>query len=152
MRKIVEFVPKVNTKERTMNRLLCASLFAFGMSGGAVLHAQESLMGNYSGNFTPSSSGTVSPRPVGVQLAITSEEKGVIKGTAKLISSWSTSGCTGEYPMTGKYQNGKLIMRSTSKGGSSGDCSFSFNAVKEGNKLVGTTGTTGKGSPLQLSK
>jgi hypothetical protein len=134
-----------------MKRLVLVSFLAASLGNSTYLYAQDSLVGTYTGGFTPSGE-LASARQVGVALVIASEEGGVVKGTAKLTSSWSTSGCSGEYPMAGKYQGGKLVMRNTAKGGSSGDCDFSFNVTREGNKLVGATGTTGKGSPLQLSK
>jgi hypothetical protein len=118
-----------------------------------MLHAQESLVGTYSGSYT-SGGGVGSPRPIGVELTVASEDNGSVKGTVKISrqTNRGTHPCSGEYQMEGKLTGGKLVMKSAGKSGSADDCSFSFNGVKEGNKLVGTTGTAGTGSPLTLSK
>lgn len=107
-------------------------------------HAQDSIVGTWTGSYIfPSGRGDT---PLGVRLSIASVEDGVAKGTATL----STRGpCAGDYPMEGKFEENTLSMRATAKGGAAGDCSFRFNAVREGNKLVGTTGG---GRPLQLSR
>ena len=125
-----------------MKRLLIACSIAAAVV--TVAHAQDSLLGTWTGSYP--FPGPVGPIQLGVQLIIASVENGLAKGTATL----STRGpCSGEYPMEGKSEDNKLSMKATAKGGRFGDCSFSFNVVREGNKLVGTTGT---GRSLQLSK
>jgi len=131
-----------------MKRVTIALLGVMCVGIAAPLQAQESLVGRYVGSYEGQAR-TGGTRSNGVELNITSEENGIVKGEARLVTAGS---CAGAYPMEGRFENNKLVMRATSKGGGAGDCSFSFNAVKEGNKLVGTTGTSGSGRPLQLSK
>ena len=127
-----------------MKRLLIACSIAAAVV--TVAHAQDSLLGTWTGSYTSPGSMGQHGAQHGVQLIIASVENGLAKGTATL----STRGpCSGEYPMEGKSEDNKLSMKATAKGGRLGDCSFSFNVVREGNKLVGTAGA---GRPLQLSK
>ena len=127
-----------------MKRLALASLLAIAMGHYSIACAQDSLVGTYKGNNTgPGCPGDVQ---VEVQLVIASVEKGVVKGT---VTQFSKGGCAGEYPMEGTYDDNKLVMKSTGKGGRAGDCDFGLNVALEGNKLVGTN--VG-GRPIQLSK
>ena len=125
-----------------MKKVIAAVAIVGGVVSAA--YAQDSLVGTWTGNYTfPGRRGDTL---LGVRLQIASAEDGVVKGVATL----STRGaCAGDYPMAGKYEENKLSMRATAKGGTAGDCSFSFNVVREGNRLVGTTGG---GRPLQLSR
>ncbi len=131
-----------------MKHLALAFVIAVSIGNGSTVHAQESLIGKYTGTFTYTG-GSSGPRQLGLELDVATEDNGVVKGVVRLTTAGP---CAGTYPMAGKLQDNKLIMRSTAKSGAAGDCSFSFNAVREGNKLVGTTGTRGDGRPLQLSK
>jgi len=133
-----------------MKRLALALFTAVCTVGGGSLHAQDSLLGTYSGTYL-SAGGIGNPRPQGVQLTISSEEAGLVKGTAKVTIALGKGigACSGDYPMEGKFDDGRLVMKSTSKSGSAGDCSFGINVAKEGNKLVGATFS---GRPLELSR
>ncbi len=124
-----------------MKRLVIACFMAAAVV--AVAQAQDSLLGTYSGSYM--GRGPMGDTQVGVQLIVVSVDDGLVKGTAKQFGG----PCVGEYPMQGKFEDNKLVMKATAKGGRAGDCSFSFNGVREGNKLVGATGL---GRPLQLSK
>ena len=128
-----------------MKRLALASFIAITVGHGTLTLAQDSLVGTYTGNYTvPGRYGN--PVQVGVTLTIASVENGVVTGTA----SQSTGGpCTGDYPMEGKYDGNKLVMKETAKGGKAGDCTFRFNVAQDGNNWVGTTGG---GRAIQLSK
>jgi hypothetical protein len=121
-----------------MNRrlLVCLSLTAFAYAPPVT--AQDLLLGRYTGGFTVSK-GPKSIQ-VGMELVLTTEEQGAVKGTAKLLAGQ----CAGSYAMEGKFDNNKLDMK-----GSGGPCPFGFSATKQGNKLVGATGA---GAPLELSK
>ena len=130
-----------------MKRLALASMIAITMGHGTITYAQDSLVGTYKGNFTvPSNIGDIQ---IGVQLIIASVEDGVVKGTLTQYGFGSGGACAGNYPMEGKYDGNKLVMRATAKGGRAGDCGFGFDVVQEGNKFVGKTGS---GRPIQLSK
>ena len=128
-----------------MKRLALAFLIAISMGHGTITYAQDSLVGTYNGSYTYPGGRGHSPISATVQLIIASVENGVAKGTATTFQNASA----GEYPMEGKIDGNKLTMKSTAKGGRTGDCTFGFNVTQEGGKFVGTTGS---GYPLQLSK
>src|SRR5262245_7039748 len=130
-----------------MKHLALASFVVILLINAAYVRAQDSILGSYSGGFATKDPSGNSSR-IGVQLTISSIDGEVVKGTATL----STRGpCRGTFPMEGKYSDSKLAMRAAGKSDSgAGDCLFSFAAVKQGNKLVGTTG--GPGNPIELSK
>jgi hypothetical protein len=75
-----------------------------------------------------------------MEFVVLSVEQGAVKGTAKIFAGQ----CAGSYDMQGTYENDKLTVK-----GAGGPCPFGFNATREGKRLVGTTGA---GTPLQLSK
>jgi len=127
-----------------MKHVALASFIAITMGHGTITYAQESLVGTYTGSYTVPVSG-YGPQQVGMQLIIASVENGVVKGAATVYRL----SCKGNYPMEGKYDGNKLVMKSTAKGGVAGDCIIALNVVQEGNKLVGKTGS---GAPLQLSR
>jgi hypothetical protein len=125
-----------------------AACLTAAISTQATVFAEDVVVGTYSGSYT--FPGPVGDTPLGVKLVITDVDgDGVVKGRVELNSRGP---CAGDYPMLGKLQEKKLVMRSTEKRGRAGDCSFSFNVVADGNKLIGTTGTSGTGRPLQLSR
>lgn len=95
-----------------MKRLALAFFMVISVGNGAFVHAQDSLLGTYTGTYTYSGR-TGSPRELGVQLIIASVENGVVKGTATLTTGGP---CTGDYPMEGKYEDSKLVMKATAKG------------------------------------
>ena len=128
-----------------MKRLVFAFFVVISMGNTAFLHADDALLGTYNGGFLYTGGITSSPTQVGVRLVLNSVENGLVKGTATLLGGGP---CQGDYPMQGKYEGNKLGMISTAKGGRAGDCTFGFRAVKEGDKLTGTTG----GYAMTLSK
>ena len=118
--------------------------FSF-LLGGVFAHAQDSLVGTYTGSFSTMGP-TGNSRQNGVTLVVESVVDGVARGTATL----NTGGpCSGNYPLQGKFADGRLVMRTTAKGGAASDCVFGLNVAVEGNRFVGTTGG---GRPLTLSK
>ena len=131
-----------------MKRLALASLIAITMGHGAITYAQESVVGTYTGSYTQPTNSKYGDTTVNVQLIIASVENGVVKGTAKLYST-ARFKCPGDYPMEGNYDGNKLVMKAMTKGGPTGDCTFSFNVAQVGNKLIGSTGLD---RPIQLSK
>lgn len=124
-------------------RLAVAMTMAVGMMAPALVSAEESVIGKYTGSFIVSTSR--GPIRTGLGLVLDSAEGGVVKGNAKIFD-WS---CAGDYPMEGTLAEGKMQLRSTAKGGRAGDCSLRLNLAVDGDRL---TGTTGSGQPVQLSK
>ena len=116
-----------------MNRIAVCGL-AFLLSFSPVALAQESPAGRYSGSYTMQ---TTDSYTVGLTLDVASVEDGKVK--ALLLVSSRTS-CRGEYPMEGIYKNNELRIRSTRRGGASGDCSVIFRGKREGNAFVGKIG------------
>ena len=116
--------------------------------GSTCLHAQQALVGSYSGSFTKQ--GRAGNLQGGVTLQITSAENGALKATAIRGSAGlrGTDGCAGQYELAGTYQGDKLQLKSTAKGGGAGDCGLSFQLTADGNKLVGKMGQL----DVQLSK
>ena len=106
----------------------------------AVAQPQDTLVGTYAGNFTAPPAFVVT-----FELIITTVEKDVVRGAAKIFKGVCSPG---EYSMEGKLTGHKLIMKSTSPGRTA-DCGFGFEVVREGNKFVGATGN---GLPLEFSK
>jgi len=133
-----------------MKRVTLACFMVISLGNGAFLHAQDSLVGTYSGRYQGAHAG-VKNYANGVQLTITAGENGAVKGTMRVFISGNQGlgPCGGNFPMEGAYADGKLQMKSIVKGGSAGDCSYGFVAVKDGNKL---TGTMDSGETLTLSK
>jgi hypothetical protein len=112
--------------------------------GGA--HAQESVVGRYTGHFEPAvMKGSGSPPPVGMTLQIESVENGQVKA----VATHSGDRCGGTYTMAGAVVEGKLKLRATHKGGRAGDCGLSMTLSVEGPKLVGNLGD---GSPVTLTR
>ena len=124
-------------------RLTVAITMAVGMMAPALVSAEESIIGKYTGDFIMSTSR--GPIRTGLGLVLDRAEGGVVKGTATIFD-WS---CAGDYPMEGTFREGKMQLRSTAKGGRAGDCSLRLNLAVDGGRL---TGTTGSGQPVQLSK
>jgi hypothetical protein len=116
-----------------MNRFAMIGV-AFLFSYPAIVHAQDSLVGKYSGRFD--AVGVVN-YTVGVTLEISSVDDGKVKGVATL--SMRTA-CNGQYPFAGTYKDDQLVVRATQKGGPAGDCDFGFRGKREGDTLVGTIG------------
>lgn len=106
--------------------------------GSACLHAQQALVGTYSGSYSAKN------KPVGVTLQITSAENGALKATARRMAG----ACAGQYELEGTYRDDKLQLRSTEKSGRAGDCDLRFQLTAEGDKLVGKLGQL----DVQLSK
>ena len=114
-------------------KVLSAIGLAWALTAPVSLHAQDALIGTYSGSFLYP--GTYGETPLGVKLVIASVEGTAVKGTVHLNSRGA---CAGDYPMQGKLADSKLLLRG--KGGKSGDCPLVMNLVPDGNKLVGTVG------------
>jgi hypothetical protein len=118
--------------------LACASAFA-----------EAPLSGAYSGSYIYP--GVRGDTRLGANFIVSNiDSDGAVNGEVELSSRGA---CAGDYPMRGKLQGNEVVMQSTKKGGRAGDCWFTFNGVVDGNKIVGSTGTTeGEGRPLQLGK
>lgn len=117
------------------------ALLAF-LSLSTCAHAQETLVGKYSGTFAVSS---IRSETFSMKLVIDSVDGGVVKGNATPEGNI----CAGTFPMQGKLEGNKLSLRSTGKGSSLKGCTFNLDLVVEGNRL---TGTTDAGDPVRLSK
>lgn len=120
-----------------MKRLVIACFMTAAVV--AVAQPQDSLLGTYTGAYTHPSGARL-----GLRLVITTADNDRIKGTAILYDG----PCRGQYPMEGKFEDNKLVMKATARGPTA-DCFFSFTVMREGNKLVGEAGPRW---PLQLSK
>ena len=116
-----------------MNRISMIGV-AFLLSYPAVVHAQDSLIGKYSGSYTAT---TVVTYTVGVTLEISSVDGGKVTGVATLAMRGA---CNGQYPIAGFYKGDQIGVRATQKGGPAGDCDFGFRGKREGDTLVGTIG------------
>ena len=114
-------------------KVVSAMGLALALAAPLSLHAQESLVGTYSGSFLfPGARGDT---PHGVTLVVASVEGTAVKGTVQLNTR---AACAGDYPMQGRFTDNKLVLRG--KGGKAGDCPLLLNLVPEGNKLVGMVG------------
>jgi hypothetical protein len=105
----------------------------------ASLHAQESLVGKYSGTFNlqTQSRGVL---PIAVSLNITSAANGKLLATASRSHNGKAGmGCVGEYKLEGSYEGNKIDMKSDA-GGPAKDCVMRFELVADGNKLKGKMG------------
>lgn len=116
------------------------------LAGGGIctsVYAQEqvALTGKYSGTYT--TKGSKGESQWGLELNITSVENAKVKGTLLRYGAQ----CKGDFQLEGTIKENQLVLRSN-KGGPAGDCTSNFRLVVEGNKLVGTMGS----SPAQLSK
>ena len=121
-------------KEPVMKRYmfrsaLCALFVA--ICAPAVLHAQSSIIGKYTGSFT--THGLSRYRNVGVSLVISSVEGAAVKGTATVNGG---DYCPGNYVMEGTYINSMLDLKST-KGPDVLGCEFKFAGKVEGNGING---------------
>jgi hypothetical protein len=113
----------------------------------ATSHAQENLVGKYSGTFMQQtqSRGII---PIGISLEITNAADGKLQ--AKVLRSaqrMAGQGCAGEYKLEGTYEGNKIEMKSE-PGGRGNECILQFHLVAEGNKLKGKMGK----SDVEFSK
>ena len=114
-------------------KVVSAMGLALALAAPVSLHAQESLVGTYSGSFLfPGERGDT---PLGVTLVVASVEGTAVKGTVQLNSRGA---CAGDYSMQGRLADNKLVLRG--KGGKAGDCPLVLSLVPEGTKLVGMVG------------
>jgi hypothetical protein len=111
-------------------------------------HAQESLVGKYSGGFKAKTN--QGEQWATVVLEILSVEGGRVKAKA-VRGAYANIGvgltCAGEYQLEGTYENNKLLLKSVA-GPGAGDCRLGFMLVVEGNKLKGRLNK----NDLELSK
>ena len=107
---------------------------AITLAGAAVCFAQDSAVGTYKGSFEVQ--GTMRYTVMGVTLVIASIADGKLTGTG----TYHAGPCRGDYPLVGSLKDNAIGLRSTSKGGAGGDCSFGFKGKVEGNQLVGNMG------------
>ena len=105
----------------------------------ALIHAQDSPVGKYTGSYETSGIANVTHS---VTVEIASVEDGKVKATAMRNSTARTPGCRGQYTLEGTYKDNKLSLRETEKGGSAGDCAFRFTGTREGDAFVGKFGQT----------
>ena len=115
-------------------KLLGGVAFVAMTCASAAALAQDSLAGTYKGDYEVYGSG--GQRRFGVTLVISGVEDGKVKGTATLHQG----NCRGDYPVEGSVKDGVIGVRSTTKGGPSGDCGFGFKGKVDGNRLVGNMG------------
>jgi hypothetical protein len=103
-------------------------------------HAQENLVGKYSGHFMLPTQ-TRGIIPIGLSLEITSAADGKVEGKAnRYADSRAGRGCEGEYKVAGTYEGNKIEMKSE-PGGPAKDCIMRLQLVAEGRKLKGKMGT-----------
>ena len=114
-------------------KVVSAMALALALTAPLSLHAQDALIGTYSGSFLYP--GTYGETPHGIKLVVASVEGTAVKGTVHLNSRGA---CAGEYSMQGRIEDNKLALRG--RGGKSGDCPLVLDLVPAGNKLVGMVG------------
>ncbi len=104
----------------------------------ASLHAQETLVGKYSGTFNLTT--RTGAHGIAITMEITNAANGKLQGKANRHSAGRAgTGCAGEYKLEGTYQDNKLEITSEA-GGPAKDCILHFHLVAEGNKLRGKMG------------
>ena len=108
---------------------------------------RQALLGTYRGHLHMDS-GMMTE--VGMDLVVEAVEKGRVTATLTLYNMRveAAGSCNGKYPMKGRLDGNKLTLFART-GGDSGNCRFRLELVKEGDKL---TGTSGRGSPIELAK
>ena len=108
---------------------------------------EQALLGTYKGHMHMDSRMMTE---VGMDLVIEHAEGGFVTATLTQYNKRVEAGgaCNGKFPMKGTFRANKLRLR-TKTGGDAGNCPFGFEAVKEGDKLIGRTG---RGAQIELSK
>ena len=125
------------------SRTAVALAIAAAIFAPTLVDAQEPVTGKYTGNYMRKTNQGL--QTTGLVIVIESVDGGMVKGAATI----SGSQCAGDYPIEGKFGDGKMQLRTTEKGGRAEDCGLRLNLVVEGNKLRGTTGA---GHPAELSR
>src|SRR4051812_8908575 len=111
-----------------------ASVVAVMLTVSAAAVAQDSLKGTYNGSFDVNT--PIGLQKYGVTMVIDSVDDGKVKGTA----TYQRGSCRGDYPIEGFVKADTIGVRSTTKGGTAGDCTFGFRGKIDGNRLVGNMG------------
>jgi len=101
--------------------------------------AQQNLIGSYQGGYEHEGQGVGQKRGqtaiAGVKLEIKTLEGDRVTGTWHLLRGK----CQGEYPVSGSYRNGQLVLQAA--GGAKEGCANSkLRLTADGEKLVGTYG------------
>ena len=125
-----------------------AILLALPLSAIAEPTAEEqALLGTYKGHMHVDSG--MMPE-IGMDLVIEHAEGGRVTATLTQYNKRpeAAGSCNGKFPMKGTFRDNKLRLR-TNTGGDGGNCPFRFEAVKEGDKLIGATP---RGGRIELSK
>jgi len=131
-----------------MRIAVAAFLLSLLASLSGPVHADESWVGKYRGNFTAvTMHGQV---PVGIDLDIEYAENGIVRATMTEYGHRAEAGapCNGKYLMRGSLEGNRAKL-GTKTGGNGGTCARSFELVKEGDSL---NGTTGRGQRVELHK
>ena len=123
--------------------VLCVSTSALAQAPAD----EQSLVGTYRGHMHMDS-GMMTE--IGVDLVVERVENGRVTATLTQYNKRVEAGgaCNGKFPMRGTFRDNKLTL-GTRAGGDSGKCPFRFEAMKDGDKLVGTTA---RGVPIELAK
>ena len=99
----------------------------------SLAYAQQDIAGRYSGSY--SVSGLNHPMRYTGTLTITGVENGKVAGKFNIDANV----CSGDYPIQGTYQDGKLELR-TGDGSMRGCGQDAIEMVLQGNRLVGKIG------------
>jgi hypothetical protein len=106
-------------------------------------HAQEPLVGMYTGNMVVST--TNGPRTIAVELTIHEVDNGgLVKATAK---RYTKDFCNAKFGLEGRFEGDVLMLKPT-PGGVMG-CAIDMNMTQDGKTL---NGTSGDGTPIKLSR
>jgi hypothetical protein len=119
-----------------------AAVFALLLGVVVPAGAQGEVTGKYSGSLVAQYLGR--DAEVGLAMVISSVEDGRVKGVATM----GGQACAGDYPFEGTLKGSEIAVRSNTKGGRAGDCTFAMRGTIEGNRITGTAGRF----PLQLAK
>ena len=103
------------------------------LSCSSLAYAQQEIVGTYSGSY--SVSGVNHPMRYTGTLTIAGVENGKVAGKFNIDANV----CSGDYPIQGTYQDGKLELR-TGDGSMRGCGQDAINMILQGDRVVGTIG------------
>jgi hypothetical protein len=125
-------------------RTMCIGIALFSCS--TLLSAQQGLIGSYEGRFVHTGFAGYGPQHTYATLEIANADNGKLAGKLKIERHWAYA-CEGDYVVQGTYQDNKLDLL-TSEGVKRGCGKESLVLTVQGNKLVGTFGS----SEIELGK
>jgi len=105
----------------------------------AQLHAEEAIVGKYSGSYPGRATNGGSAVQLGIAIDIKTVQGDAITGTMAKQGGWRP--CSGDSPVEGTYKDNQVKIRATQEIGPSGCGRPAFTGVVEGNALVGKWGT-----------